>query len=113
MAQIALVLLQNPKARLAEFSGMFFAQTIFVLLVTLSYGYVVVKFHHLLDRSPQVMEWILHFSFFGQIALLTIHFINGGRNFNSFGGIIATMVYASLLTGVKKLAGEQAIEGAG
>ena len=83
MAQIALVLIQNPNTRFPDFSGMFLANTLFVLLVALSYGYVVVKFHHLLDESSKVMEWILHFSFFGQIAMLIIPFINAGRNFNS------------------------------
>ena len=112
VAQIALVFIENPNSRLANFSGMFVSYTLFILLVALSYGYVVVRFHHLLAKCPHVMAWTLHFGFFGQAGLLTVQYILGARHFNQLGAIIATAVYASLLIGVKKLTAEQSTEGA-
>ena len=100
VAQIALVLIQKPNARLVDFSGMFLSHVLFMLLVTSSFGYVVVRFYHLLDQSPRVMERVLHFNFLGQIAFLII---GGGGQANPLGGIIAAVVYASLLIGVRKL----------
>ncbi|HEY4247792.1 MAG TPA: hypothetical protein VGM64_13115 [Lacunisphaera sp.] len=111
-AQIALVFLQDSSPRWSGISGVFILASLFFLLVTSSFFYVVVRFQYLLAKRSQVMAWALHFSFFGQFAFLTFQYFSGLRHFNSLGGIIAMAVYAALLSGVKKLMSEQLIEDA-
>ena len=103
VSQLIIFINDNPGAHLAP---LFLTQTAFRIFIALAFGYVALKFSHLITDKPKTIKGILHFNFWGSIVFLII-FIILGTKVNFIGLVISALVYVYLLKSVDRLSKEE------
>ena len=69
VSQLIIFIHDNPGAHLAP---LFLTQTAFRIFIALAFGYVALKFSHLITDKPKTIKGILHFNFWGPFVFMLI-----------------------------------------